>query len=389
MASVIRYLKKKIKPFKRCVTNPSQISFERQLSVKRQKSLDDNYINNYECHENAIDATVIPDSNDNSKKNNQNNVEFASNCYTKVNGYYNTTNDVDDGFRIIEPQAQHKHMLHESTPFFNTHKYVTNNLNSELKHAFQETIEYEHGSVVTSKVSTFKTNSKINLKRCNNNSTSSSNVKSSTLMNGTYTVGNNKLKMKSNSIKSNRKAYNFFLRRRQSSSACKKYDEKMEHQPSEEPIISKPEPIENDCENVSNNSLSTHSDSLCDPLFSSTLKSSSFANCDTSCLQMAESFQAPSNIAKAVPLKKCDIEQQEKVKAFENIGMATVTLSKTAFRKYLNNNQPCVNQYANVINNINTQENVLLESSMEKLRRSISLPGMNDQVSYFKLDCIN
>ena len=62
--------------------------------------------------------------------------------------------------------------------------------------------------------------------------------------------------------------------------------------------------------------------------------------------------------------------------------MATVTLSKTAFKKYLNKNQDSVNQYANVINNVNTQENILFESSIEKMRRSISLPGINDQVNF-------
>ena len=367
MASVIRYLKKKIKPFKRCVTNPSHISFDRQQSsITQQKSLDDNYIINYDCQENAIDATLTQDD-----VNHQNS---ANNFYTRnMNGYYNTTNDVDDGYRMAETQALNKHMLHESTPFFNTNKYVANNLNSELKHALQETIEFDDGSMAT-KLSSIKSNNKINLKRCNNNNISNSNVKTSTLMNGTYTVGNNKLKPKSNSVKSSRKGgYKFFLKRRQSSAACKKNcEDKKDHEKLKLPEPHEaPKPlailnIETDCENISNTS-STHSDSLCDPLFSSTLKSSSILNYDDSQSLRLENFTDENKL----------IESEQ-----PSVGMATVTLSKTAFKKYLNKNQDSVNQYANVINNVNTQENILFESSIEKMRRSISLPGINDQVNF-------
>jgi hypothetical protein len=362
MASVIRYLKKKIKPFKRCVTNPSQISFDRQQSsITQQKSLDDNYIINYECQENAIDATLTSDD-----INHQNAVK---NFYTKK-CYYNTTNDIDDGYRIAETQALNKHMLHESTPFFNANQYITNNLNIELKHALQDTIEFDDRSMAT-KLSSIKSNNKVNIKRCNNMSIS--NVKTSTLMNGTYTVGNkNKLKPKSNSVKSSRKGYKFFLKRRQSSSACKKSEEKIEREKIK--VLELPEPpkpkvnsnIVTDTGNISTTS-STHSDSLCDPLFSSTLKSSSILNYDDSQSIRSENFIEPNKLVEPEQPSVC---------------MATVTLSKTAFRKYLNKNQECVNQCTNIINNMNTQENALIESSMEKMRRSISLPGINDQVNF-------
>jgi hypothetical protein len=370
MASVIRFFKRKIKPFKRCVTNPSQLSFERQQQQKRQKSLDDNYYS-FKYHDdfnspetlhgdstsNKIDG-ITPASCPSAFQNDN----ISTRC-TKSTSYYTTTNDdADDGLMMDQQQKQqqqhHVHKMHESTPFFNTNKYVNNNLNSELKYALQDTIGYDDGSVATRIKST---NSKISIKRCHNNA--NSNVKSSTLMNGTYTVGN-KMRIKANSIKSNRKSYKFFLKNRQVS-ASKKSNEKMK-QPEQDFYIPKPaERVIDDADDDDNlSNTSAHSDSLCDPLFSSTLKSSSSAICDDSSLQIE---------------KKHDDQVEVEVNNTNEIQkvMATVTLSKTAFRKCLNKNQDDGGQYVNV------QENVLFENSIEKMRRSVSLPGMNDQVSVY------
>ena len=241
-------------------------------------------------------------------------------------------------------------------------------MSNELKHALQDTIGYDDGSMAT-RLSVIKSNSKFNLKRCNNSS-SCANAKSSTMMNGTYTVGS-KIKPKSNSVKSNR--YKFFLRNRQSS-GHKKSEEKVKQQEQhqQQMQITEPEaemlPLVKSINNE--DEQSTHSDSLCDPLFSSTLKSTTSAICDESisCINIEH---------------KPPIDQANKNIIVEN-GKTTGIFSKTAFKKCLiKNKQESVNQCVNGKRKSIIEENCLFENSMEKMRRSISLPGINDQVSTF------
>lgn len=506
MASVLKFFKRKIRPFKRCVTNPSQISFDRQDNnnnnnninnrVKKQKSLDDNYYDfKYRCNNNDHDNAccelhqqerkrILSENNDGSEtitsigvsnmenmiatplscptmylaaSNDDddftsdamqvsNNTDLLSTCCTKASSYCmnaneTTSNDADDGLKIETKSSQasvtvsntatavatstkmqltgsQHHMIHESTPFYtNYNQLINSEMNSDLKNTLQETIPYDDTSTAigcggggSNSVARMSTLKRHNLKRCNQNSkintnsntnnTANGNTKAQSLMNGTYTIGN-KMKLKSNSIKSSKKNYKFFSRNKiatpaaivktaaveEASSTMNENEMIEEKQNKLRKQLSKHDDYETAI-NTNNNkktedneanvsNCSAHSDSLCDPLFSSTLKSSLSALCDDSSVALNKKLKEMSQAELIYNNKR---NSNVSAKNFEN-GTATVMASKTALKKCLIKNtddlhNPMMIKEINMLNNLH-------ENSMEKMRRSISLPGVNEQVKLF------